>query len=419
MQLEDEGPVADATLLKAIEDCFDAPVPLRIGVAVSGGGDSVALLHLFAHWSARTGHYIAAITVDHGLRPESASEAQGVGALCAKLGIHHDILEWEGQRGAGNLPAAAREGRYGLMAGWARAHGIGGIVLGHTLDDGAENFLMRLGRAAGVDGLAAMQNRFVREGICWARPLAGHSRAALRDYLRRHNVPWVEDPSNDDPRYTRTRARQALRHLGDLGIDAQALHSSAAALRQAQEALAHYTRLEADTHITQEAGDLLLPVRMEPPVPAEIWRRLTVSSLQWVASAPYPPRRAGVDLLVDALAEQQRVTLGGCLVIRRKGYYRITREYNAVKDRRSPTEALWDSRWRLTGPHAPDLEVRALGPAVATLPDWRETGLPRASLMASPAVWRGDCLVAAPVAGHNEGWAAQIVADFASFLLSH
>lgn len=419
MQLEDGGPVVDATLLRAISQSFDAPLPLRIGVAVSGGGDSVALLHLFARWSAQTGHSLAAVTVDHGLRPESASEAQGVAQLCARLGISHDILVWQGHHGAGNLPAAAREGRYGLMADWARAHDIGGIALGHTLDDGAENFLMRLGRAAGLDGLAAMQGRFVRDGIRWARPLVAQPRAVLRDYLRRHDVPWVDDPSNDDPRYTRTRARQALHHLADVGIDAQGLHSSAMALRQAQEALAHYTRIEAAAHITQEAGDLLIPLRMDPPVPAEIRRRLTVAALQWVGSAAYPPRRTGVDLLENALAEQQRTTLGGCLLMKRKGHYRITREYNAVKDTRSATDAIWDSRWRLTGPHAPDLELRALGSAVATLPNWRKTGVPRASLMASPAVWRGDSLVAAPLAGYNEGWTAQIVADFASFLLSH
>lgn len=417
MQLEDSA--ADAPLLRAISQSFDAPVPLRIGVAVSGGGDSVALLHLFARWAAQTGHGIAAVTVDHRLRPESAAEAQGVAALCAKLNISHDILEWQGHHGAGNLPAAAREGRYGLMAGWARAQGVGGIVLGHTQDDGAENFLMRLGRAAGVDGLAAMQARFVREGIRWARPLAGHSRSALRAYLRRHDVPWVEDPSNDDPRYTRTRVRQVLHGLKDVGIDAAALHSSAEALRQAQEALAHYTRAEAAAHARQDGGDLLIPVQMDPSLPAEIRRRLTVAALQWVGSSPYPPRRTAVEQLQNALVAQQRMTLCGCLVLKRKGHYRIAREYNAVKEARCATDAIWDNRWRMIGPHAPDLEVRALGDAVSTLTGWRDVGVPRASLMASPAVWRGDCLIAAPVAGYNQGWSAQIVADFASFLLSH
>ena len=83
------------------------------------------------------------------------------------------------------------------------------------------------------------------------------------------------------------------------------------------------------------------------------------------------------------------------------------------------TDALWDTRWRLEGPHAPDLEVRALGESVSTLPDWRETGLPRLTLMASPAVWRGDLLVAVPLVGYNRDWSVQIVADFTSFLDSH
>ena len=409
----------DALLLHFIDDCFSRPLPERIGIAVSGGGDSVALLHLFARWSAQTGHPIAAVTVDHGLRAVSRAEAEGVGALCEALGVPHEILTWSKPEGGGNLAAAARDARYRLIADWAQREGIGGVALGHTIDDNAENFLMRLGRAAGLDGLAEMQMRFTRHDIRWCRPLWQQEREALRAYLRRHAVAWVDDPSNDDPQYMRTKARAALPKLKELGIDAQSIHHSAFALRQAQEALAHYTRQEAERHVKQEAGDILIPQRFCAPVPADIQRRLMVGALQWVGSKPYPPRRIFAGTLEYELMDKQRLTLAGCLVMKRKGHFRITREYNAVKDSRGPTEALWDSRWRLTGPHAPDLEVRALGPAVATLPDWRETGIPRASLMASPAVWRGDCLVAAPVAGYNKGWAAQIVADFASFLLSH
>ncbi len=409
----------DAVLLHSVDVAFPTIPESPIGIAVSGGGDSMALLHLFARWSAQTGHPIAAVTVDHGLRTESRAEADEVAAYCARASIPHDILTWQGRQARGNLPAAARDARYELMAEWARSKGIAHIALGHTMDDSAENFLMRLGRSAGIDGLAEMQTRFERGGILWARPLCQHSRQALREYLRRHDVKWVEDPSNDDPQYLRTRARKALPLLDDLGVTVNTIHASAVALREAQAALVHYARQEAELHVMQEAGDLLLPERPEPPIPAEIERRLITAALQWVGSNDYPPRGVRAGLLDVDVADQQRKTIAGCMILKRKGQFRITREYNAVKDLVTATDALWDTRWRLEGPHAPDLKIRALGEAIGQLPDWRETGLPRPTLTASPSVWRGDMLVAAPLARYNDEWTAQIVADFTSFLVSH
>jgi tRNA(Ile)-lysidine synthase len=379
----------------------------------------MALLHLFARWAARMGQEIAAVTVDHGLREDSRAEAQAVAALCRSLGIEHDILTWVREEGAGNLAAAARAGRYGLMADWARGRGIGVIALGHTADDTAENFLMRLGRASGLDGLASMHSRFERAGVLWARPLWAQRRATLRAYLQRHGVAWSEDPSNDDPRYQRTVARRTLPALAELGIDAQSIGHSANALRQAQAALSHYTRHEAARHVIQQGGDLLIPQRFDPPVPEEIERRLTVAALRWVGSGDFPPRKQVSGVLSHDMQGQLRMTVGGCIIMKRKGYFHITREYNAVKDLVTTPGLAWDTRWRLEGPNAEGMEVRALGEAVSALQDWRARGVPRRSLMASPAVWRGDTLIAAPAAGYNLEWSAQIVADFTSFLLLH
>lgn len=410
---------ADAMLLHFIDTSFPDKLPARIGIAVSGGGDSMALLHLFARWSVQTGHPIAAVTVDHGLRAVSRAEAEGVAAACEKAGIAHDILTWDKPDDIGNLAGAARDARYRLIAQWARGCGVEGVALGHTIDDNAENFLMRLGRAAGLDGLAEMQACFTRHGITWARPMWQQERAELRDYLRRHDVAWIDDPSNDDPRSLRARARMLLPQLKSLGIDAQSLHHSAFALRQAQAALVEYTCREAERHVIQEAGDLIFPQQFDPAVPVDVQRRLMVGALQWVGANPYPPRKVFAGILEHALMDKQRLTMAGCLLMKRKGHFRITREYNAVKDTVGPTDAIWDTRWQLAGPHAPDLQVRALGEAVSGLPNWRETGVPRRTLMASPSVWRGDTLVAAPLAGHNAEWSVQIVADFTSFLLSH
>ncbi|WP_236628283.1 tRNA lysidine(34) synthetase TilS, partial [Sulfitobacter sp. HI0129] len=120
---------------------------------------------------------LRAVTVDHGLRAGSAEEATGVAACCAALGVPHDTLQWADWDGSGNLQAAARDARYRLMADWAARHDIGAIALGHTADDQAETFVMRLARRSGVDGLSAMAPHSVRAGIEWLRPLLGIHRA--------------------------------------------------------------------------------------------------------------------------------------------------------------------------------------------------------------------------------------------------
>ncbi len=127
-----------------------------LGIAVSGGSDSLALLHLMVEWGRAP---LRCVTVDHRLRDASAEEAAQVAEICAALGIAHDTLTWDGWDGQGNLAAEARRARYALLADWAVTHGLTGIALGHTQDDIAETLLMRLARRAGVDGLAAMPQR--------------------------------------------------------------------------------------------------------------------------------------------------------------------------------------------------------------------------------------------------------------------
>ncbi|MGB3147286.1 MAG: tRNA lysidine(34) synthetase TilS, partial [Paracoccaceae bacterium] len=189
----------------------------RLGVAVSGGGDSMALLHLLADWRKAGGPELLAVTVDHGLRPEAAAEAGFVADHCLGLGIAHETLCWTGWDGRGNLPDQARRARYRLIVGWARRHGLARVALGHTLDDQAETVLMRLLRGSGVDGLSAMADCRVEAGIAFCRPLLSVQRQDLRHYLTARSVPWLEDPTNDDPDYDRVKARQALATLAGLG----------------------------------------------------------------------------------------------------------------------------------------------------------------------------------------------------------
>lgn len=406
----------DVRLVHWIGRAF-AKTPEKIGIAVSGGGDSMAMLHLFARWAAKTGHKIAAVTVDHGLRDGSDKEAADVAAFCAAIGVPHEILHWQDWDGHGNLQAVARDARYRLMADWARANDVGGIAIGHTKDDSAETFVMRLTRKAGIDGLAAMDREFSRNGLDFARPLWMCTRAELRDYLTRNDVPWVDDPSNDDIDFERIRVRKALGALADLGVGSDALQHTAMAMRGARDALDYYTGVEAVRHVTAVAGDLVMP--MAPDLPAEMIRRLRTKAIQWMGRMPYPPRLTSMQHLMEGLSLEGKHTLGGCIVTLVDGQMRIGREPNAVRRETCTTDQIWDGRWVFDGPHQAGLEIRALGEGITECPDWRETALPRSSLMASPAIWHGERLVSAPVAGLNNGWQTRIVADFHSSVVGH
>ncbi len=401
--------------------------PKRLGVAVSGGSDSMALLDLMIWHGNDLGVPVEVVTVDHGLRPEAAEEAAFVARHCAERDVPHTVLTWETWDGKGNLQAEARDARYRLIAEWAASRDVDVVALGHTTDDVAETFLLRLARASGVDGLAELKRDFERFGLRWIRPILAQDREQWREYLRERGIGWVEDPSNEDDTFDRVKARRILKELQPLGIDANTLSTVAVHMSSARWALEDYTWKESKRLVKIELGDVVVTRNPMPPVSGEIDRRLVNAAIQWVSGAPYAPRyKTFVDMEAAFSLGSDTHTLSGCLANLSKPEWnlnqklRITREYNAVKDVTSSTKALWDGRWSMSGTHAADLEVRALGEAVKDVPDWRETGLPRPSLLASPAIWRGATLVAAPVAGFKNGWEASATGrgTFDQFLLS-
>ncbi|MCJ8138661.1 tRNA lysidine(34) synthetase TilS [Falsirhodobacter halotolerans] len=365
------------------------PAPPVLGLAISGGGDSVAMLVL----AVDAGLTCRAATVNHHLRPEAAAEAETVARLCARLSVPHDILHWHWD-GHGNLSDAARRGRRAVLADWAGRAGVGTVALGHTRDDVAETFLMRLARGAGLDGLAAMRADWTEGGIRWCRPLLGAGRAELRDILRARDLGWAEDPSNTDPRYDRARARAALDAL-PLGLTADRLADVAGHLAEARRALEAAVTEAARHRLQVQGGDVLLrPDGADP----EILRRLVLRAMDWVAGPAYPPRGAALRRAMARLAAGQPTALRGCGMVAQDGHWRVFREASALRGLCAPVGAVWD-RWHVTGGSAGE-SVRALGPdGLRQCPDWRKMEMPRRSLLAAPSVWQNDRLVAAPLAG--------------------
>lgn len=267
-------------LLARLERSLSALLPAgaRLGVAVSGGPDSLALLCLAA--AARPGE-IAAATVDHGLRAESAGEAAMVADTCRSLGVPHSILPAVIGPGS-SLQAKAREARYVALADWARKDALAAVLTAHHADDQAETLLMRLGRGAGVGGLAGVRPKFRHEsGTLFIRPLLGWRKEELAAVVEDTGVVPVDDPTNRDERHDRTRARAFLANR--TWPDAHKLAESAGHLADAEEALTFATQQLARERIAVEGPVLTLSAA---DLPLEFQRRLLLEAMRQLGAGP-------------------------------------------------------------------------------------------------------------------------------------
>ena len=296
-------PAAEAVKRFAADLDALEPAGARVGVAVSGGPDSLALLLLAA--AARPGR-IEAATVDHGLRTESRAEADMVASVCGRLGVPHALLsaDWS-EPPTANIQAEARTMRYRLLAGWAEQQGLPALATAHHADDQAETLLMRLARGAGVRGLGGTRaRRPLTEEVALVRPLLGWRKAELVALVEGAGIEAVDDPSNRDPRHDRSRIRKSLEQAD--WADPARLAASATALRDADEALDWALAPLITARIRREDDALVI----EPfDLPRELRRRLLAAAFAELG-APSP---RGPDLMraLESLDNGQTVTLSG------------------------------------------------------------------------------------------------------------
>jgi tRNA(Ile)-lysidine synthase len=279
----------------------------RLGIAVSGGSDSTALLRLALAWARGRDARIEVATVDHGLRPEAATEARRVERLCASLGVPHATLRWRPGPGAVDQ-ARARRARHTLLANWAHARGLQVVALGHTEDDRIETLLLRIRAGSGWYGLASPLPQSPSPawpegaGLRLIRPLLGASRSDLRRYLVACGQDWIEDPTNSARRHERVRIRERIAEFDD-STRVSLVRSSdglarlrADVLRQARETLV------GDVAWTPEGARLSRLALVDlPPDPRY---RLVEALLLAVGGDPTPPRRSQLESLLHQAADR-------------------------------------------------------------------------------------------------------------------
>lgn len=270
--------------------------PKRVGLAVSGGPDSLALLLL----AGETLDHVEAATVDHGLRPEAASEAKYVAGVSKMLGIRHSTLTLP-PKPPGNTSAWARRKRYEVLENWADALRLDLILTAHHADDQLETMLMRLNRGAGVGGMAGI--RTVRGRI--ARPLLGWRKAELIKLVDDQGIEAVDDPSNHDDRYDRARLRKSLEQAS--WLDPVSAVRSGAALASADQALDWI----ADDYLSRRGAHAAGIVSLDAKgLPHELVRRLVLKCMAQVMPG-VAPRSDELDRMIVALGQRKICTLGG------------------------------------------------------------------------------------------------------------
>lgn len=276
MAAEHTTVVAAAEAAELFRDLEGLPA---LVLAVSGGPDSTALLLLMARWRAGRvrGPRLMAVTVDHGLRREAAAEARAVAALAGRLGIAHRTMRWTGRKPSSGVQEAARTARYRLLADAARKAGAPAAVTAHTQDDQAETVLFRMARGSGLTGLAGM--RRVGElpgaaGLEIVRPFLCIPKSRLIATLAAEGIPFAEDPSNRDPRFTRPRLRKLMPALADEGLDAARLALLAARFARAEAALAAIADDCYRTLVNPEGGRRVIAGEAFMRLPEEIGVRV-------------------------------------------------------------------------------------------------------------------------------------------------
>lgn len=356
---------------------LDLSKTTRIVAAVSGGGDSLALLTLLReHLHGARSPEILAVTVDHGLRPESAAEARRVGAICTGLGAEHRIVRWDAAVPEAGVQAKARAARYGLLAQAARDAGADMVLTGHTLDDQLETVAMRAARNAGpgLAGIAPATFAFDRTcttaGTWFARPLLGMRRAALREHLRALDIAWIDDPSNDDPRFERVRARRFLAAMNAAEHEALARRQvDAAAARGALDVTV--ARLIGDHASEVSAGLVRLDAGLLDAGDEDAALRAIGIVLAFVGGAPTVPEVDKLRSWTARMRDNGHAALARCVAEQRAGAIWLRRENRNVAA--SADGLVFDNRYGLCredGGHAEWLmEAPVEGGDLAIAPD--------------------------------------------------
>jgi len=285
----------------------------RVAVAVSGGADSMALLHLVS----AAGLDAVALTVDHGLRANSGHEAKIVERFAAQIGIPHTTLHWSERKPKTGIEEAARAARYKLLTDFCRTHDIGVLLTAHQADDQIETFLLNLGRGSGVYGLAAMRPETMRDGIVIARPLLSVPRAALAEYCKKNKIKFATDAMNDDETFARVHIRKNRHLLSErLGVTDARMRTAIDALGRVRDVLENDVDRMVGLVMPGAATRAVFSAAFLNDMPEEVRMKFLSRLFQKIGGADYPPRLEKIKRAITMLNNDCKFTTAHCIMRR-------------------------------------------------------------------------------------------------------
>ncbi|QKX01396.1 tRNA lysidine(34) synthetase TilS [Wolbachia endosymbiont of Cruorifilaria tuberocauda] len=310
----------------------------KVAVAVSGGIDSITLLHLMVSWTKRIQYSLpVSLTVNHGLRSESKEEAEFVLGYAKKLGVKESfILNWEKQNIKGNVQLQARTARYNLLTEWCSNNGIKYLLTAHHKDDQAETFLLRLERGSGMDGLSSMDCKFFFNGIHILRPMLNFSRDEVKKYANFYQLKWIEDKSNQYLGYKRTLYRNLLKASDNQRILTERICLTAFHIKRAVKALMYYTRLAFNECVDiHDLGYIEIRLSEFYKLPEEIALRLLLYSIMVISSKYYKPRYKSLIAIFNKIFQKDaniNCMISECKIRKHKENILVIRESSKIQE---------------------------------------------------------------------------------------
>jgi tRNA(Ile)-lysidine synthase len=302
-----------------IEEIFSKKIPKKIAVALSGGADSLALTLLLAEFCFERNIELIALTVDHKMRQASKTEARALTKILAKKKISHKILEISAQEvPTKNIEASLREARYNLLSDFCLKNKIKFLFLGHHIGDVAENFLIRLFRGSGLDGLSTIAQTLERDGVTLVRPLLEVNKDELKDFLRAKKMSWFEDETNADEKFLRNKIRKFLSEFPEKNFIEKRIKNAADEISKMRDLFNDKMQIEVAEIVEERAdGAFLINLEKFKKTEEKIALKMLALLLMKVGKKKYKPRLENLKNFYRAVIETpnfKRKNFYGCML---------------------------------------------------------------------------------------------------------
>ena len=322
----------------------------NIGIAISGGPDSIALTLLLNKFKNKYSYKLIAFTVDHQLRKESNQEAKNVKNLMEKFSIKHITLEWQNSKPNTKILELARIARYNLLAESSNINKINVMMLGHHLDDQIETFIIRLEANSGLNGLACMselskiKTDFGNLNIL--RPLLPFKKQDLINICKEKQMKWNEDPTNYNLKYKRVRVRKILLN-SNLHKDFKPVIDVYNKLKSNFDNILIY--IIKNHIIFNKIGICQIDEKKFQKLPNLIKEKILIILIKIIGGKKYPRKTSNIKHLINKLSKKEKIyaTLGGVYIVKNKNKITLLRQFDSTV-KNIPIKSkkiIWDRRF--------------------------------------------------------------------------